>query len=704
MGLERITYTGGVAARLLGPGAVVIGQDTYKSDLTKTYIQLTLLHSFPTVNTNGMTFTPPLLAKAVPTANNQPLNLDHQLEGNPEEVYQGEDQIVGSMIKAYLANTGEISLLPESAVPVKVIGVLWNRTSLAQKIIKSIGQGEKQYRVSFELIRDVAEDGWIIIDGEGKPSYEAEISEDLFEAWKNREYGRVALAVGGDGKGNSTNFWGGAFTLIPADETTEIDEILTASFAGGMAIAAHMEGKIDPAYAKVIPYKSFPKAEEGAAWSFKAADGNKLLGENGDNWPRYRSVHSWYDNEKPKIKGSYKLPVAKEVDGIIKVFWHGVRAAMGIILGARGGIKTSVYNKKAIYNRLKKYYKDFGKEVPEFGSYTDAQLIAMGFDMAEIASCLGAINKEVNTMSLTSLAKAALAKIQAAIAQGGFSLQVAGDQLTLTLGENVIKQPDDFSLYGYRRSDGEYALRASMEIAKGGIDGFKEKVRLEYTPDADGEAESMVPVEEGAEKVKTPKMYDAQILALMETIKNNTKTEEQVRGEYAKHLSPEDHQKAVNVAVTKALADAGKDNLFTEEQLNSKVQKAVDDILKARDLAEGVAKVRGEKIKAEGFTLTKDRKSHIATFAVDEAGDTAFTAWVKKLKDNQSEMLEALKAENIEVTDNIKAALACVNSKEDSGFVALIASQGGSEQKIFTPSMGAGGSPETGQNEAEGCF
>ena len=53
MGLERFTYEGKARAKVLALGsAVTIGQDTYKSDLTRTYLQLTLLNSFP-LKTSG---------------------------------------------------------------------------------------------------------------------------------------------------------------------------------------------------------------------------------------------------------------------------------------------------------------------------------------------------------------------------------------------------------------------------------------------------------------------------------------------------------------------------------------------------------------------------------------------------------------------------------------------------------------------------
>jgi len=48
------------------------------------------------------------------------------------------------------------------------------------------------------------------------------------------------------------------------------------------------------------------------------------------------------------------------------VVWSAVRAAMGALLGARGGVKVPLEDKKKIYNHLAAHYREFGKEPPEF--------------------------------------------------------------------------------------------------------------------------------------------------------------------------------------------------------------------------------------------------------------------------------------------------------------------------------------------------
>lgn len=66
-----------------------------------------------------------------------------------------------------------------------------------------------------------------------------------------------------------------------------------------------------------------------------------------------------------ETKAAYKLPVAKLKNGELTVYWNGVRAAMAVLLGARGGADIPEKARKTIYNKLKTLYKKFGKEVPK---------------------------------------------------------------------------------------------------------------------------------------------------------------------------------------------------------------------------------------------------------------------------------------------------------------------------------------------------
>lgn len=66
------------------------------------------------------------------------------------------------------------------------------------------------------------------------------------------------------------------------------------------------------------------KVDMESAWSFTAADGNKLLGPDGDNWKNFASFHLAVDTEQEEdTKARYKYPFGKND----KVYRRGVIAA-----------------------------------------------------------------------------------------------------------------------------------------------------------------------------------------------------------------------------------------------------------------------------------------------------------------------------------------------------------------------------------------
>src|SRR5258708_31719180 len=60
------------------------------------------------------------------------------------------------------------------------------------------------------------------------------------------------------------------------------------------------------------------------AWSFSAADGDKLLGPNGDDWPNFAKYHLAEHPDQPeKTKARYGYPYGKAGE----VYENGVTAA-----------------------------------------------------------------------------------------------------------------------------------------------------------------------------------------------------------------------------------------------------------------------------------------------------------------------------------------------------------------------------------------
>lgn len=142
----------------------------------------------------------------------------------------------------------------------------------------------------------------------------------------------------------------------------------------------------------VIPYKETPKAPEEEGWDAgkegKEADIDDL-----------KIMCAWVDSENTETKGAYKLPHHKASGGH-SVVWRGVAAAMGALLGARGGVDIPSGDRKGIYNHLVKHYKEFSKDPPEFRALDSEGLTYA--DQAEMA--LAAVNDLVaRTKSLADL-------------------------------------------------------------------------------------------------------------------------------------------------------------------------------------------------------------------------------------------------------------------------------------------------------------
>jgi len=107
----------------------------------------------------------------------------------------------------------------------------------------------------------------------------------------------------------------------------------------------------------VLPFKDLGILPGSASWD---GPGEMKRAEVSD----LKLICTWFDSSKSDVKSSYKLPHHK-AEGH-KAVWRGVAAAMAALLGARGGADIPQEDKRGIYNHLKKHYKQFGKEAPDF--------------------------------------------------------------------------------------------------------------------------------------------------------------------------------------------------------------------------------------------------------------------------------------------------------------------------------------------------
>jgi hypothetical protein len=125
---------------------------------------------------------------------------------------------------------------------------------------------------------------------------------------------------------------------------------------------------------RVIEPHTSPKAPEDREWSWHGKDegdkGNAIIERSG--WEAFKNAHAWYDpdadteQDPPQEKQAYKLPHHEPIDGRLKVVWAGVRSAMQVLAGARGGVDVPESDRKGVYLHLAEHYREFGKEPPPF--------------------------------------------------------------------------------------------------------------------------------------------------------------------------------------------------------------------------------------------------------------------------------------------------------------------------------------------------
>ena len=121
--------------------------------------------------------------------------------------------------------------------------------------------------------------------------------------------------------------------------------------------------RLDEETKSVLPFHANSPLPEDEPWDagaeVKKAEINDL-----------KMMCAWFDSTNPDVKSSYKLPHHK-CNSSYNVVWNGVKAAMGALLGARGGVDIPTNDRKAVYNHLAKHYAQFDKEPPDFKEFDE---------------------------------------------------------------------------------------------------------------------------------------------------------------------------------------------------------------------------------------------------------------------------------------------------------------------------------------------
>jgi HK97 family phage prohead protease len=146
-----------------------------------------------------------------------------------------------------------------------------------------------------------------------------------------------------------------------------------------------------------IPFAHHPLADEGAAWDgpaqVAAADVAQL-----------KAMCAWYDAGNADVKSAYKLP-HHTAEGCQTV-WRGVAAAMGALLGSRGGTNIPDGDRKGVYNHLSRHYEEFQKTPPDFKTVELALLLQqVEPEQYKVGRVLSAANIEQLKAAIDTLQK-----------------------------------------------------------------------------------------------------------------------------------------------------------------------------------------------------------------------------------------------------------------------------------------------------------
>ena len=180
-----------------------------------------------------------------------------------------------------------------------------------------------------------------------------------------------------------------------------------------------------------VPFKEYPLASKDRPWTASSAADRLRRWAGGPNkeeidFTRYRQGFAWYDSEDVENFGAYKLPHHDVIDGEIHTVFRGVVAAMGALLGARGGVDIPDSERRSVYNHLARHYREFDEEPPEFKSFTN--------DLAY------------------KVAQYKAGKAEAPIVYADIKVKVTGSNIRAVLSKEIVDR------------DGEIVLISGLEI------------------------------------------------------------------------------------------------------------------------------------------------------------------------------------------------------------------------------------------------
>jgi len=144
-----------------------------------------------------------------------------------------------------------------------------------------------------------------------------------------------------------------------------------SSIHGGIFTAAEAEKR-------AIPFSAFEASLENKPWNHTLAEeqvkARAQVGKEEFKWPEYRKAFAWFNDNDPENFKSYKFLHHDTEGGELHTVWAGVKLAMALLLGARGGVDIPESDRKEVYNHLVRHYEQFNKEAPAYKFVEDQAL------------------------------------------------------------------------------------------------------------------------------------------------------------------------------------------------------------------------------------------------------------------------------------------------------------------------------------------
>ena len=116
----------------------------------------------------------------------------------------------------------------------------------------------------------------------------------------------------------------------------------------------------------VTPFKDLPLADGARRWNGAAAEKRVRTWAHATDKPnaKYRSAHLWFDGDAKENFTSCKMLYADVIDGQLRAVPRAIRAAAGVLDGARGGVDIPSGDVKKAKSHLAKYYAKMGTTPP----------------------------------------------------------------------------------------------------------------------------------------------------------------------------------------------------------------------------------------------------------------------------------------------------------------------------------------------------